>query len=213
MNPDPDILLREAAGLSRLIERALPKDSLGHPLEILAETTSTNDVLKERAQAGAAEGTAVLALAQTRGRGQQGRPWISPAGKGLYLSVLLRPHSQALDGGRIAALAADAVRAVLAEAGVPALTIKPPNDVLAGGRKIAGVLVEPRIGRTGCEFAVVGIGVNLKHTAGDFASLPPDRPATSCLIEGVDLSVAQAAARVLRRLTRLYRRECLPSIP
>ena len=76
----------------------------------------------------------------------------------------------------------------LGKAGVPNLRVKWPNDILAGGRKICGVLVEPRIGEGRIEFAVVGIGMNVGQAPEDF---PPELrdTATSCRIEGAAISV------------------------
>ncbi len=205
MNLKAHRLAREADRVRDWIERELPLDSLGRPLEVFVELPSTNDRLKELALGGAPEGAAVIALSQTHGRGQQGRRWISPPGKGLYLSVLLRPAPENADGAWLAMAAATAVADTLSAAGIPQVSIKPPNDVMTGGRKIAGVLIEPRIGGSGMEFAVVGIGLNLFHTPEDFLSLPPERPATSCRMEGVPIELADAALRVLRALMKRYR--------
>lgn len=210
MNPDPARELREAHRLRRWIERKLPPEALGRPLELFAELPSTNDYLKGLALEGAPEGAAVVALSQTRGRGQPGRSWISPPNKGLYLSVLLRPPPERAEGPWLAAASALAVADALTSAGVPAISIKPPNDVLAHGRKIAGVLVEPRIGRRGMEFAVAGLGVNLTHGPDDFAALPPERPATSCRMEAVELDLPGALLRVLVALTERYRQLAPP---
>jgi BirA family biotin operon repressor/biotin-[acetyl-CoA-carboxylase] ligase len=185
--------------------QSLDKLSLGQPLVELAEATSTNDVLRQMAVAGAAEGTTVVALQQTRGRGRQHRPWHSPPGLGLYLSVLLRPPWPASESGALAPLAGVAVASALKQLGVPDIRLKWPNDVLAGGRKICGVLVEPALKGGQIEFAVVGIGVNVLHGADDF---PPElrHTATSCALAGVTVTLAQARVAVLAALDEGYRR-------
>ncbi len=183
----------------------LQKLPLGQPLIELAEATSTNDVLRELAGQGAAEGTAVVAGLQTRGRGRQHRPWHSPPGLGLYLSVLLRPPWPASDSGALALLAGLAVATALQRLGVPGVTLKWPNDVLAGGKKICGVLIEPALRGDHIEHAVIGIGVNVRHGT---AAFPPElrATATSCALAGVDCTLAQARVAVLAALEGAYRR-------
>lgn len=120
-------------------------------------TGSTNDDVRELAVQGAPQGAAVLAHAQTAGRGRAGRHWASPDG-GLYLSVLLRPGMPLERWGLLPLACGAAVAATLREGGFDAV-VKWPNDVLLGERKVAGVLVETRLGDE--RFAVVGIGVNV----------------------------------------------------
>jgi BirA family biotin operon repressor/biotin-[acetyl-CoA-carboxylase] ligase len=121
---------------------------------------STNDRILELAAADAPEGAVVLARAQSAGRGRLGRQWRSGAGKGLYLSVLLRPRLPAGALGLLSLAAGAAVRRALAGACGLAGRIKWPNDVLVGGRKIAGVLIEGRSGSDGRHALAVGIGIN-----------------------------------------------------
>jgi BirA family biotin operon repressor/biotin-[acetyl-CoA-carboxylase] ligase len=183
----------------------LDTPALGQPLIELEEATSTNDVLREMAGQGAAEGTAVVARRQTRGRGRQYRPWHSPPGLGLYLSVLLRPPWPASESGVLALLAGIAVATALQQLGVPDLKLKWPNDVLAGGKKISGVLIEPALQGDHIAYAVIGIGINVRHGAEDF---PPELrgTATSCALMGLDCSLGQARAAVLAALDAAYRR-------
>lgn len=121
---------------------------------------STNDRILELAAAEAPEGTVVSARAQSAGRGRLGRQWRSGAGKGLYLSVLLRPRLPAGALGLLSLAAGAAVRRTLARTCGLAGQIKWPNDVLVGGRKIAGVLIEGRSGAGGSHILAVGIGIN-----------------------------------------------------
>lgn len=119
---------------------------------------STSDVARRLAAAGAPEGTVVVAGTQWAGRGRRGDPWHSPRG-GLWFSMVLRPGLPDDDAHGVCAAASLAVsRAVRVAAGVPA-EVKWPNDVLVGGRKVAGVLVEG--GRAGNYVLGVGINVNV----------------------------------------------------
>ena len=160
----------------------------GYPRRWLAETASTNDVAREWALAGAPDGALVVAARQTRGRGRRERTWDSPAGTGLYASFVLRPDWPADQAPNLAIVAGMAAFRALEKAGVRDLRMKWPNDVLANGRKICGVLVEPRLGAERIEFAVAGIGINVGQGADDF---PPDlrQPATSCRLESASISV------------------------
>ena len=121
---------------------------------------STNTEAARQARAGAAEGLCVLAREQTAGRGRQQRAWASPPDAGLYFSVVLRPRLAAAAWPLVTLAAAVAVRDALNEACRLDADIKWPNDLLAGGRKLCGILAETvEAGpRRAC---VVGVGVNL----------------------------------------------------
>ncbi len=185
------------------LNRAPAAGRLGRPLLRLETVASTNDALKKQAEAGAPEGCAVVADEQTRGRGRQGRTWLSPKGLGLYLSVLFRPRWPAADTALLGLLAAAGVAAALEALGVREIGVKWPNDVLAHGKKIAGILVEPRISRRQIEFAVIGIGINVRQTRTDLAALGRGA-ATSCRLEGVRAERDRVLAKVLEELGRRY---------
>ncbi len=176
---------------------------LGQPLLFLDKTGSTNDVLKTRAEKGVPEGFAVVAECQTCGRGRQGRHWLSLPGKGVYVSILLRPNWPATDGVFINIFASVAVARALETWQKHGVRLKWPNDVIFNGRKIAGVLVEPRIKRAVIEFAVVGIGVNVLQSDNDFKTLDPGR-ATSLRMEGVTADCDQVLIRVLQEMDIYY---------
>jgi BirA family biotin operon repressor/biotin-[acetyl-CoA-carboxylase] ligase len=140
--------------------------TLGRPRVHLRETTSTNDRARALALAGAPHGSLVTAGAQSAGRGRQGRVWAAPPGRALLLSLVLRDWDALLPlraGLAVADLAGDAA------------VVKWPNDVLLGGKKLAGVLVEARPR----EWAVLGIGVNV---AVDVASLPAEARARAATL-------------------------------
>jgi BirA family biotin operon repressor/biotin-[acetyl-CoA-carboxylase] ligase len=128
---------------------------------------STNERAKALAAAGAPHGTLVTAAEQTAGRGRQGRSWLAEAGAAVLMSVVLRPPPEALP------LAA----AVAVAEAVPAETaIKWPNDVLLGGRKLAGILVE---GRPQEGWVVLGIGLNV-------SGIPDEVGDIAASLEGAD---------------------------
>jgi BirA family biotin operon repressor/biotin-[acetyl-CoA-carboxylase] ligase len=142
----------------------------GRHVHWLETATSTNDIAGRLANAGAGEGTMVVAEAQTSGRGRMGRTWFSPPGAGLYVSIVLRPGlSEGPPKGDPSALLTIAAGVALAEGiqastGLPA-EIKWPNDLLVGKRKLAGILAEAAAQAGTLEFVVLGFGVNLRPAA------------------------------------------------
>jgi BirA family transcriptional regulator, biotin operon repressor / biotin---[acetyl-CoA-carboxylase] ligase len=121
---------------------------------------STNTEAAEQAQHGAAEGVTIVSGEQTAGRGRLERRWVSPAGAGLYASVILRPRFSPAYWSLIPLMAALAVHHAVIETCGLVVDIKWPNDILAGERKLCGILaetVETAIGRA----VIVGIGINL----------------------------------------------------
>lgn len=134
---------------------------LGLPrIEVHAELASTNDRARELALRGAATFTTVVAGSQTRGRGRGGASWHSPAGMGLWISVLLPFRAEEASAPLSLAVGVATARAVERAAGI-AVQLKWPNDILRGGRKVAGILCET-VGEAEGR-AVAGIGVNLRR--------------------------------------------------
>lgn len=179
---------------------------VGRDIRVFQQTSSTNDVIEKFARDGAAEGVVVFAESQTRGRGRLGRAWLSPAGKGLWFSVLLRPQLRPQAATRITVAAANAVlRALRTHTGLHA-TIKWPNDILAHGRKLVGILTEMSAELDAVKHVILGIGVDVNLTAGE---LPPDlrKLATSVRIEtGQVWNRAELATVILRELDTDYGR-------
>lgn len=178
-----------------------PQRVVGCQVICLDETDSTNDELKRRAMAGAPTGLAATAESQTGGKGRRGRSFQSLKGKGLYLSVLLRPQVPLETVSQLTAWTAVAVcRAIENVSGVQA-DIKWPNDVLVGGKKLCGILTELGVeAETGSlSYVVVGMGVNVSQTAADFG--PELCPiATSLALLGVQARRAALARELLARL-------------
>lgn len=161
-------------------------------IEVFDELESTNAAMKARGRAGASHGAALRARVQTAGRGQRAHTWSSPEG-GLYLSILIRPEvpRDALPGLPVAC-ALGALRA-LREAGCPRASLKWPNDIVVGRRKLAGMLTELSSSKEGV-FAVCGIGVNMKAPVID-ATVPTAAPdPIAATYPGVATGLVAAAA-------------------
>lgn len=132
-------------------------------LQIFSELDSTNRYLKELAQAGAKEGTVIIANCQSAGRGRLGRSFFSPEETGIYMSILLRPKIELQKSVRITSMAAVAVaRAIENVSGIEA-KIKWVNDIFLNGKKVCGILTESGINTMAgiLDYAVLGIGVNV----------------------------------------------------
>lgn len=160
----------------------LSTHDLGQVLHCHAELPSTNDLAKRLAEEGAAHGEVVLAERQTAGRGRRGRAWASPAGKNLYFSAVLRPEELPPQRApEVTLVAAVALCHAIRQAGVEA-GIKWPNDILAGGRKVCGILTEMAAETDRVQWIVLGVGVNLNAGPEDF---PEElrRSATSLAVE------------------------------
>jgi BirA family transcriptional regulator, biotin operon repressor / biotin---[acetyl-CoA-carboxylase] ligase len=146
-------------------ECAAQQLELGRPVSWQDETQSTNDDALAAAKSGAPHGALFGAEAQTRGRGRRGSEWLSEPGAGLWCSLLLRPELSAELLPGLSLCAGLAVRsAVAARVNAPVL-VKWPNDVLAGGRKLAGILVESQVAGANIASVIIGIGINVKQTA------------------------------------------------
>lgn len=131
---------------------------------IVDVTGSTNDDLLEAGKQGAPHGTGLAARAQTAGRGRRGHKWDSTAGN-LLLSIVLRPCVNPTKYSGLAAVSGLAVLGALEKQGLTnEIRLKWPNDLVARGRKLGGILVEAAHDNEGKPFAVCGIGVNVNYT-------------------------------------------------
>ncbi|MBI3982086.1 MAG: biotin--[acetyl-CoA-carboxylase] ligase [Gemmatimonadetes bacterium] len=157
---------------------------------VLGRVTSTLDLVHELAAEGAPAGTVVLADEQVAGRGQRGRRWHSPPGTGIWLGYLVRSWGAA-GGGVLSLRVGLSVVAALADLGVETL-LKWPNDVMLGGRKVAGILCEARTGMEGTAretvptaWVAVGIGLNVR------GSVPAEVAETAAVIADVKPAVTR----------------------
>lgn len=192
------------------LDEALVAAALGEypaPVHVLGAVDSTNNYCKLLAAQGAPDGTVAIADAQTAGRGRRGRSFLSPAGKGLYLSVLWRPECAPEALLPLTALTAVAVSRAIEKLGGKAPGIKWPNDLVLAERKICGILTELSVeAESGLvDYVVVGIGVNCRETAEDF---PEELQAIAGSLDmGLDSVIPrwELAAEMVRQLDGLRR--------
>ncbi len=207
------------------IESHLRTRALGRALTVLPVADSTNRLAMAAAKDGAPHGTVIVADTQTDGHGQKGRSFFSPAGCGLYVSILWRSPSSSLLPLMTSCTAVAAARAIESVAPV-SVQIKWVNDLIIDGRKIAGILTQGEFDPTTGQpaFAVIGIGINvhrvdfpdeLKPIAGtvqDACGVAVDRgELLAALLNELETALSEAENRAF--LTESRRRSCVIGRP
>ncbi len=139
----------------------LPVKKVGRKVYAYESTESTMDVAHRLASGGEPEGSVVVAESQEKGRGRLGRTWISPKGKGIYVSVILRPSLHLSEVSLITLMAAVAAASAVRDQTGLSPEIKWPNDILIGGRKVAGILTEMNAELNRVNYVIIGIGMNV----------------------------------------------------
>jgi len=151
----------------------------------IPEVSSTNTIALEEARRGVQEGLVIATDHQTEGRGKPGNKWLSPRGKNLLFSILLRPPLSPAQAPILTQIACRAVAKVLKEKYDIDSRFKRPNDVMVGSRKICGILTEALSTSSRLEAVVIGIGLNVNSEASE---LPP---------EGVSMMILKGKAALL----------------
>lgn len=146
----------------KLIKVSLNTKVLGNNIILLDETDSTNNYAKEIASS-VPDGTVIIADTQTAGKGRLGRNFVSPKGKGLYMSVLIRPDFDIKTASMITTSTACAIATSIENLCNSNVNIKWVNDLYMNGRKICGILTEASLGMEmkSLDYAVIGIGINV----------------------------------------------------
>lgn len=183
-------------------------------LQVYQTLTSTNTVLKTLAAEGAPAGLALIAGEQTAGRGRMGRSFYSPAGTGLYMSLLLRPNISAMAATRLTACAAAAAAETVEELSGRKTQIKWVNDIFMDGRKVCGILTEASVD---CEngmmrYVIIGTGVNTHVPEGDFPTELRDIAGAAFGTQSIPELRCRLAAGILDRLAEYTKKPDDPSI-
>lgn len=206
------------------LQAALSSTIISQKIIVLDQTGSTNDAIlqfaspqraavtnlpavpsaKEGSPSLVDEGLVLFAEHQTAGRGQRGNRWESAAGKGLWFSILLRPQIQINESWRLTIWAIEAISEVIRAEFALDSTIKMPNDVQLHGRKVAGVLIEMRAQQKAAHLAVVGIGINVNQSLGDFPPELQSRAISLAMALHRPVNRQELAIAVLRTLDRTY---------
>jgi len=178
--------------------------TFGRTLHLFDEVGSTQDVAKRLAEEGAPEGTLVVAELQTSGRGRMGRSWLSPKGKGLWMSLVLRPEVPVFCTPQLTLLIAVALcRSLRRQTGLD-IGIKWPNDLLVGGRKISGILLESSAEEERLRHVVAGIGISVNLGPVDYPPELREKAVSLRMAAGRPFDRTETAALFLESLEELY---------
>lgn len=210
--------------MKQTIQKQLPAACpWGESIHCFDTIDSTNTKAKELAIAGAPHGTVVVAKHQTQGRGRMGRRFHSPAGLGLYLSVILRPRCKPEDMMHLTcACGVAACNAVESLTGIRP-GIKWTNDLVIGHSKLGGILTELSLSDGMVNYAILGIGINCGHDLTDFPAELRTFVTSIKLATGKDFETAHLASRLIYALWEMdkelltgkqkwmdaYRRHCI----
>lgn len=195
----PDVM-----SLSEL-EPFLHTEFIGRNIIYLDSVDSTNLYAKKKAENPFREGTVVIADEQTVGRGRLGRHWVSTKGKGIWMTIMLKPDIMPSDAPKLSIVAALAVANALRSCCQIDAKIKWPNDIVAGGKKLCGILTEMSAEDDEIKYVIIGIGINVNMEAEDFGQ-EVSCVATSIRIEkGISVLRKAMAASVLLEFEKIYR--------
>ena len=182
-----------------------PVRRVGRQITYLSTCSSTNDLMKAMAEEGAREGTVLVAGEQTRGKGRLGRSFTSAAGKGVYLSALLRPDLPPEALLPLTGFTAEAMVRAVRRVADPEPGIKWVNDLLLHGKKICGILTESAFSSGGrLKYVVVGVGLNVNY---DLADFPPELQTLAGSLKtetGRSFPLPLVAAAMIEELDALY---------
>jgi BirA family biotin operon repressor/biotin-[acetyl-CoA-carboxylase] ligase len=182
------------------ISRRLTTKFVGRNFRYYPSVTTTMDVAREEAKAGASEGTVVVAEEQTIGRARLGRTWINPPGV-VAASIILHPEMSQLI--RLTMVASLATSLCIEKATGLKTTIKWPNDVLVNGKKISGILTESALRGQSVDWAVIGIGINVNFDPKAYPEIADI--ATSLSVElGKKVSELEVLLHLLNELEFFY---------
>ena len=207
------------------IRAILSDDPWAGSVVVLDEVDSTNNLAKTLASQGAPSGTVLIADRQSAGRGRMGRVFLSPGGKGIYLSVLLRPQCPPQALMHLTCAAAEAVTDAVEAACGFRPGIKWTNDLVAGNRKLGGILTELQVNPETklVDHVIVGVGLNCGQTEADFDPSIRSMACSVRMISGTAPDRNLLAAQMIRALHRMaqelltrkeamleqYRRDCI----
>lgn len=163
---------------------------LGKEIFIYREVSSTNSIAQIMARSGAPEGTLVMSRSQASGRGRMKRQWACPPGKGILISMVLRPEISMQFVPQLTLLCGVVVAETIRKVTGCSAGIKWPNDIVIRGKKVCGILAQSSFSRNGLEYVIIGVGINVNL---DTDQLPPDCQETSTSLR---LELGQIVSRV-----------------
>lgn len=185
------------------ISSFLATSRLGRTIHYYEECTSTQTIAHELVRNGASDGTVIVAESQTDGKGRMARPWESTKGKGIWMTIIIRPNVLPHQAPQFTLIAAVAVvNAIRSLHKLINPEIKWPNDILIGGKKSTGILTEMIAEMDGVQALLIGIGINVNQQIEDFP-MELQNIATSLSIEAKEkIDRAELIAATLKYLEK-----------
>ena len=194
----PDLLLPDE------IHTILDTKVLGRDIHYYPEVESTNNVAKKLAADGCREGTLIVAERQSSGRGRISRGWYSPYGKGIWMSVVLKPPFSPQEAPKCTLMAAVAINKAIREFTGVQSGIKWPNDILYNGKKLVGILTEMSAEMDAINYIVIGMGINVNINAAEFPDEIADIASSLSEATGRKVERLPLLAAILKQLEKLY---------
>ncbi|GEK34138.1 biotin--[acetyl-CoA-carboxylase] ligase [Kurthia sibirica] len=179
------------------IKAALDTPTFGQAIHYFDTLPSTQPVAHQLAQEGAAAGTVVICEEQTAGRGRMQRQWVSQKGKGIWMSVILRPDVPPYEAPQFTLVAAVAIVKAIEDVVGISPKIKWPNDLLIDSLKITGILTELQADPDYVNALIMGLGINVNHMADDFPDDIKDIATSLKIQSGKEIDRAHLVARIL----------------
>lgn len=197
LESEPDLLTADQIGKYMTSVRWA-----GRNLKVCESVDSTNNVARQLAEEGEEAGTLVVSEIQTAGRGRMGRPWISPKGSGIWMSLVIRPDIVAYHAPALTLVMALAVCRAIRKTADLDCKIKWPNDIVIDGKKVCGILTEMSADMDGIRYIVIGVGINVLDTA--FSEEIQDRAISVSQASGHNICRAELIAEVMKQFEDLY---------
>lgn len=188
--------------MKKEIAKYLKTDFIGKKIYYFDSLASTNIKAKEIAME-AKEGTVIIAEEQTSGRGRLGRSWISPKGKGIWMSIILKPEVQPAKVAKITLIGAAAVNQGLKDIKIKS-SIKWPNDIIIEDKKVSGILTEMSCETNRINYVIMGIGINVNLSEKDLNVELKDKVISLKQVIGQDIDRNKLFASVLNHFEELY---------
>lgn len=183
---------------------SLTTKTMGRTIKWFDSIDSTQTIAHQLAEQGAAEGTLVLAEQQTAGRGRMGRSWHSPKGKGVWMSLILRPRIPVHFTPQLTLLVAVALCRTIRKIEAIPVTIKWPNDLLIEGKKVSGILLESSAEDERLKYVIAGVGISVNLETEDYPEQLREVGTSLRIASGKKWSRTQLIQTFLAQFETLY---------
>lgn len=186
------------------LQKRLSGRKIGHTVHYFEAVDSTNDIAFKLAHQGASEGTVVVADFQRSGKGRLSRSWQSPPGTNIYTSIILRPAISPVIAPQMTLMAGVAVADAITLYCPGRVTLKWPNDVQVGHKKVCGILAEMKTSDQGVDFVILGIGLNVNIRLDELDPAFRNVATSLCEETGIILSRLRVMEDLVDAIERCY---------